>query len=180
MKPFKQILNAFTMHVFSRNNLTNGNKTWETDGCINVNTEGASRDGIGINESFVADQLDTGSLSNTNSFWINALDHSKISFNLKRSVSGQMSSWVYIGFYMDHYLISEENIQIQAYKMLGKSKVLDLLIMLDDSGNHPTPNSITNVKFDQKSQMVSGDFKFKDSALNISGNFNMKIVQRVM
>lgn len=183
MKTLNQILKAVTLKAFSLNkinNQANGSKPWVTDGFINVNIEGTTRDGIEIKESFIADQLYARDLSNSNSFWINIQNDGKTSFNLKRSINGQMSTWVFISFCMGYDLISDENIQIQASRRLGKKKVLDLLIMLDDSGNHPNLNPITNVKFDQKSQMVSGDFKFKDSALNISGDFNMKIVQRVM
>jgi hypothetical protein len=158
-------------------------KLFITNGHIKVKLSGTSRDGIELNETFVADKFEVSDLSYSNSFWINIHNNGKISFNLKRSIDEKMSTRIFINFCMDDDLISEESIQIGICRSLDKNKVLDLALYLEDNDDYPNPNSITNVKFDLKTQIISGDFKFEDnrlSAINISGDFRMKLMQRVM
>jgi hypothetical protein len=186
MKALEQILKTNTLNEFSYKKISkkaNNNKLWVTDGYINVNIQGTSRDGIVLNETFVADKFEVCDLSYSNSFWIHIHDEGKISFNLKRSFGKQMSTWIFISFCLDGDLISEESIQIGICRSLDNNKVLDLWLNLEDNDDYSNPNSITNVKFDLKTQIISGDFKFEDnrlSAINISGDFRMKLMQRVM
>jgi len=186
MKALKQILKTTNLNEFSHKKISKqakNNKLWVTEGYINVNIQGTSSDGIELNETFFADKFEVSDLSYSNSFWINIHNNGKISFNLKRSIDDKMSTRIFINFCMDDDLISEESIQIGICRSLGKNRVLDLALYLEDNDDYLNPNSITNVKFDHKTQIVSGDFKFEDnrlSAIKISGEFKMKLVQRVL
>ena len=158
-------------------------KQFITDGYIKVNLKGTSRDGIELNEFFIADKFVANDAAYSNSFWINHKDHNQISFNLRRVGGKDFSKRIFISFCLVGDSISDENVQIGIYRTLDKNKVLDLALYLEDNAEYPNPNPITNIKFDQKTQIVSGDFKFEDnrlSAIKISGDFKLKLMQRVL
>jgi len=186
MKTLKQILNGVTLNSFFHrkfDNPDNASQLWVTEGHIKVNIQGTSRDEIAVNETFIADKFVGNDVSYSNSFWIDYQDRGKLSFNLKRSIGKEIPTWIFINFCLDGNSISEEHIQIEIFRTLNKNKVLDLALYLEDSFDYPNPNPITNVKFDIKNQIISGKFEFEDnrlSAINISGDFRMKLMQRVM
>lgn len=186
MKSLKHCLNGVTQNSFFHRkfgNPDNASQLWVTQGHIRVNIQGTSRDKVVLNETFIADKFVRNDVSYSNSFWIDHQDRGKISFNLKRSIGKEIPTWIFINFCLDGNSISDENIQIEIYRTLDKNKVLDLRLYLEDNDEYPNPNPIANVKFDLKTQIVSGDFRFEDnriSAINISGDFRMKLMQRVM
>lgn len=193
MKTLKQILNSTPLNSFfhkKNGSPSNISQLWITEGYIKVDIKGISLDKIEINESFTADQFDVNNVSYSNSYWINHQDHGRIAFNLRRSCGIDRQKDVNITFLLDGDSISNEEIQITFIKKINENKILDLRfsesqmpLFPDETTAQWNPKQITNLKFDIKTQQISGDFRFEDtyfSSIYISGDFKMKLTQRVI
>jgi len=163
--------------------ILNRKRLFITNGYIKLRLHGTSRDGIELNESFIADKFEANDESYSNSFWIIRSENDKISFNLKRCADEGQTKWIFISFYLDGDSISDENIQIGLVKKLDGNKVLDLNLFQENYEDYSYSNSITDLKFNLKTQIISGNFNFKNekfTRINISGDFKMKLTQRLL
>jgi outer membrane usher protein FimD/PapC len=152
----------------------------KADDYIKVYINGYTEDNIQLNESFIAKKQVKDKKSYSNSFWVNHQKDNKISFNIYRSLDKKRLKRVYLSFYLKKESITDAEIQIDVFKILDKNKVLDMIIYKGNDDQNKNPFPITNLKFNQLTHEISGDFKFTQnipSKIEITGDFKMKLMQ---
>ena len=176
MSNLKSALCAYNYH-----NLSIGrNSLWTSDGYIRVIIEGSINDNTNFNESFVADKYEKLQMAYSNSFCVNRQCDDKISVNIQRTLEKSKFKSISIRFHIKGTTISDEYIQIEFKKKLNERKILDLSFYTVDCVQAFNFTPLFNIKFDLKSQEISGNFKFNyfnSSLVKISGDFNLRLIQ---